>query len=54
MDRAKFQTTAAASETKGEEKKNPRTHFRGKKAKPSGRSGKGVVREAKSRHAKRA
>lgn len=54
MDRAKFQTTAPSSETKEMAMRNPRAHHKGKHAKPSGKSGKGSVREMKSRHAKRA
>lgn len=52
--RSKFQSTAPASESSAEEERNPRTHYKCKGARAPGRSGKGVVRETKSRHAKRA
>jgi hypothetical protein len=54
MDRAKYQTTAPADESRGMEMENPRAHYHNPKARAKGRSGKGVVREAKKRHAKRA
>ena len=54
MDRAKFDTTAEASETKDQAEKNPRRHFKSKGARAPGRSGKGSVKEHKGRHARRA
>jgi hypothetical protein len=54
MDRAKFQTTAEAAETKDQAEKNPRNHFRSKHARSKGLSGKGEVREAKKKHSRRA
>lgn len=53
MFRAKYDTTAPEGFAPGEPR-NPRKSYKGKKRHPSGKSGKGVVREKKSRHAKRA
>ena len=47
MDRAKFQVTAPADETKGMEAENPRTEFKKKSARAHGRSGKGKVKSGK-------
>jgi hypothetical protein len=54
MNRAKFQTTAEPSETAADVEKNPRRHYKSKGARAPGRSGKGVVRESKKAHSRRA